>query len=227
MRKDVERTRANVASGMAAQGSLISRLLARDGTPLARFLDIGCGSGFFSWYAHSVRPDLQLTLLDYSVPGILRAALTMRKAGIDADLVQGNAFKLPFKADQFDASCTSGLLEHFDRGQQDTILREQARVGTHNYCQAPVDTLGYWMLRRWVTWRLGKWPFGFEVPLKKAFFVELLQANGWQPKARSAQSLFTAFALHILKLRSRPLYRLLSPLERVLDYDVCWLCERR
>jgi len=224
--RDIERTRKNVDSGMAVQGCMMARLLKRDPSPFASYLDIGCGSGFFSWYIHSVRPGMRLTLLDYSVPGVLRARETMRQIGVDADFVQGTAMNLPFKADAFDLSSTAGLLEHFLRPDQDLILKEQARSSRHNLCQAPIDTPWYWMLRKYVEWRQGKWPFGFEVPLKPAFLRQILKDNRWEISSSTFQSLPLAFLLHGLRFRSLRGYRALAFAERLFSYDACHLCRR-
>ena len=225
-RRDVERTRKNVESGLGAQSCLMARLLSRRPEAFKTYLDIGCGSGFFSWLIHTVRPRMEFTLLDYSVPGMLHAKNTMRAAGVDVDLVQGDAFRLPFRDGVFSLSSTAGLLEHFEEEKQREILREQARISSNILCQIPLDSPGYWILRKFIETRDGKWPFGVEKPLRKRKMFSLLREEGWEPRAAAAQSLLTVLSLHVFKIRRAWFYRLFSWTEKVLAYDLCVFCER-
>lgn len=97
---------------------LLGYMELRDGT---RVLDCGCGAGFYLM-AMSELWNLELTGLDDD-PAKLREA---RSHGIAAELVQGDAQRLPFEDGSFDVVLMSEVLEHLPSDQD--ALEEVSRV---------------------------------------------------------------------------------------------------
>lgn len=94
-------------------------LLAWAKAPGKRVLDIGCGTGFFS---------KMLIEIGYEVTSIDSSPVALdysRKRGL-ANLVTGDALKLPFPDGSFDAACALDILEHIDDDRG--ALKEWQRV---------------------------------------------------------------------------------------------------
>lgn len=92
-------------------------------------LDVGCGTGvFFPALAPAIGLAGRIVGLDHAA-GFLREsrdrAILMGKSG-QIDLVQGDAHRLPFPDDSFDAAHTERVLIHV--AEPDLVLRELARV---------------------------------------------------------------------------------------------------
>lgn len=85
-----------------------------------RILDIGCGNGYFSYHFASL--STYTIGLDFSK--------TMLSMNPHDNLVQGNAYTLPFKDNEFDIVFCSALLHHLDN--IDHALEEFKRV-SKNY----------------------------------------------------------------------------------------------
>lgn len=97
---------------------LLDYLELRDGD---RVLDCGCGMGFHLMAMQRLR-DLHLVGLDLD-PSRLAWA---EEQGIDAQLVSGQAERLPFADDSFDKALMTEVLEHVRDDR--SALRELARV---------------------------------------------------------------------------------------------------
>jgi SAM-dependent methyltransferase len=89
-----------------------------------RILEIGAGTGGNSSALASL--GAAVTALDLVWPALQRIVTTGRKAGVGFDVVQGDAWHLPFRSGSFDLIFHQGFLEHFaaPRG----LVREQRRV---------------------------------------------------------------------------------------------------
>lgn len=94
-------------------------LLSRAGAPGKKILDIGCGTGLFSKML--IEKGYDVTSLDFS-PVALDYS---RRRGL-ANLVTGDALKLPFPDNFFDAAFALDILEHIE--DEDAALREWKRV---------------------------------------------------------------------------------------------------
>ena len=110
----------NAASREEPSEDLPGLLHAISVLPLARVLDVACGTGFFTQHLGS-----EVTGLDQS-----EAMLEVARGRVPwAEFVRGDAFRMPFADRSFDrvfASFFYGLLPLEDRGR---FLKEARRVG--------------------------------------------------------------------------------------------------
>jgi ubiquinone/menaquinone biosynthesis C-methylase UbiE len=98
--------------------SLLGYLELRGGD---RVLDCGCGMGFYLLAMSRLR-DLRLTGLDSDADRLRWA----ERAGVEVELVQGDAQELPFEDAAFDKVLMSEVLEHLE--DDGRALREVRRV---------------------------------------------------------------------------------------------------
>jgi len=116
---------------------LLDYLELRDG---ARVLDCGCGVGFHLWAMSRLR-RLDLVGLDPDADRLREA----ERAGVPAELVQGDARRLPFPDASFDAVLLSEVLEHVadDRGAL-AELRRVLRPGAPLAISVPNRRYPFW-----------------------------------------------------------------------------------
>jgi ubiquinone/menaquinone biosynthesis C-methylase UbiE len=87
--------------------------------PLARTLDVACGTGFLTRHLPG-----EITGLDQS-PSMLEVAAGQAP---DAELVRGDGLSLPFADSSFDRVFTSHFYGHLDGDDRTTFLAEARRV---------------------------------------------------------------------------------------------------
>jgi SAM-dependent methyltransferase len=92
------------------------------GRRLARVLEAGCGTGYFSRLLQSER-GWPVVPVDVSAEGLRYA----REMGVGR-LVQANILDLPFAAGSFDLALSVDVLPHLPRGEEVRAIREFARV---------------------------------------------------------------------------------------------------
>ncbi len=128
--------RANRRISFGLQGSwkkmLIRQLEKR--TPFrGNVLDVCCGTGDISQGIAKVRPDLNVTGLDFS-PAMLRIAKAGNKRK-NVHFRRGNALELPFEDDRFDGVCISfGLRNTSDYKRVLHEMRRVTKPGGYIYC---------------------------------------------------------------------------------------------
>jgi ubiquinone/menaquinone biosynthesis C-methylase UbiE len=88
--------------------------------PPARTLDVACGTGFLSQHLPGA-----LTLLDASAGMLERAAARVP----DANVVQADAFPLPFPDASFERVFSSHFYDHLQPVERSRFLAEARRVG--------------------------------------------------------------------------------------------------
>ncbi len=87
-----------------------------------RVLEVGCGAGGMAKAVKYYRPDLDVVGIDISKKAINQA----RKDPSGVKFYQGNAYKIPFKDESFDAVLMFDLLEHLEDPKRS--LNEVRRV---------------------------------------------------------------------------------------------------
>lgn len=104
---------------------LIAKFALKDGD---KILDIGCGKGYLLHEFKKLMPKLMICGLDVS-----NYALSNSKQEVSRDLVLGNASKLPFDTNEFDAVVSLGTLHNLPLEQLTMAINEIVRVSKfHN-----------------------------------------------------------------------------------------------
>lgn len=126
-----------------------------------------------------------MTLLDQSPTALEQARQLFAAHGVEATLVEADAFALPATlVGTFDVSMSFGLCEHFLGERRLSIVRAHlellrpggvAMLGVTNRF-APVYRL--WMATLRAT---GSWPLGTEVPFSRVELESLARAAGGEP----------------------------------------------
>lgn len=160
-------------------------LLRRHGPAPRRALEIGAGSGSYALALHRLAGVGSFCLMDISASALVGARALAAAFGMQADLLQGDVRRLPFRDRAFELSLSGGLIEHFIGAEQDAIVAEHCRVADRVLIEAPVSTPAYWTFRALYSLRPGGWPFGFERPLTRGAVRRLLGTQGFAVEAWS------------------------------------------
>lgn len=155
-------------------------------------LELGAGSGSYSLSLVHFGVVKESWLLDISLESLLGARQVFRDFGLQPFLIQADIHRLPFADGAFDLTLSGGLMEHFVGPEQQALVDENCRVSRRIFCQVPSSTPTYWVYRKLLTWWWGKWPFGFEVPLKTARLKALYAGAGAVPDAWEYSNLASA-----------------------------------
>lgn len=126
-------------------------------------LEIGCGTGMTSlWLA---KHGHKVTALDYTNESIQLVRKAAEKLNIMLDTVVADAVKeLPFGKNQFDYVFQSGLLEHFSRNQQITMLKNWSVYGRNMISMIPNAASLPYQAGKKIMEEKGTWEYGLEVP---------------------------------------------------------------
>jgi ubiquinone/menaquinone biosynthesis C-methylase UbiE len=133
-----------------------------DSFKMKTVLEAGCGSGATS--IPFVAGGARAILLDLNSDALQISRSVYRSLDLEAEVVLGTIFSMPFREDVFDLTHNDGVLEHFKPEDCIKILGEMKRVG-----KLVIVSVPYW-------WNIGgllsklyckafrkKWPFGGEM----------------------------------------------------------------
>lgn len=113
---------------------MLTEKLAADAPPGAGVLDVCCGTGDIALEAARLRPDLQVTGLDFS-PAMLRTAKRRGMGCRNVQFIRASAMRLPCPENHFAAACISfGLRNTADYGQVLGEMRRVVKPGGWVYC---------------------------------------------------------------------------------------------
>jgi len=160
-------------------------LLRRHKLAPRRALELGTGSGSYALALHRLAGVGSFCLVDISASALAGARALAAAFGMQADLLQGDIRRLPFRDRAFELTFSGGLIEHFTGAEQAAIAAEHCRVAERVLIEAPMSTPAYWAFRTAYSLRPGGWPFGFERPLTRGAVRRLLQGQGFAVEAWS------------------------------------------
>lgn len=98
-------------------------------------LEVGTGTGMLSAFVSRFCP--RTVTIDNSAVVLANAGSLMSAVQAPVLAVRGDAFRLPFASDSFDACFSQGLLEHFADAEVDSLVAEQLRVAPVAYASVP------------------------------------------------------------------------------------------
>jgi len=131
-----------------------------------KVLEAGAGSGRIS--ARLALQGAFVYLVDYSPEAIELERRAFQALGVRGHFHQGDIRNLPYGDDFFDISWSSGVLEHYDYGEQLAILNELVRVtkpGGLIISIVPYACSPFYILGKWWAEKSGTWPYGRESPM--------------------------------------------------------------
>ncbi|MBI4530923.1 MAG: class I SAM-dependent methyltransferase [Candidatus Latescibacteria bacterium] len=91
-----------------------------------KVLEVGAGTGRDGF--NLVRYSAEIYQLDYAESSLKIMKQLAAEKGIITHLINGDAFRLPFRDNSFDTVFHQGLLEHFRTSRAEEILKENVRV---------------------------------------------------------------------------------------------------
>jgi SAM-dependent methyltransferase len=110
------------------QEDVIRRLLARHEHPVARFLDVGCGSGAMSELLLSSQPGSEGVLVDFSEPMLERTAAQLAAYGGRWRAVRGDlndpAWREQLPTGRYDAIISGLAIHHLPPERKRTLFAE-------------------------------------------------------------------------------------------------------
>lgn len=145
--------------------------------PNANLLEVGCGSARTLHYLDQFLGGSRCFGLDLST--IALKLLLSISPTYHASV--GSAFELPLVADNFDASFSIGLIEHFTREQAAQMVNEKIRVTRPSGVvgiMVPWQNSVYNLIVRKAFGR--HWPFGHENPFRRAELATFMETLGLQ-----------------------------------------------
>jgi len=105
------------------QREFLAEIIATEGK---KILEVGAGTGTMSIFLSQL--GLKVTTLDNDRAVLEGAKEAQQKFGGHNQIVEGDAFQLPFPDNSFDLIFHQGLLEHFTDAEIHQLLNEQLRV---------------------------------------------------------------------------------------------------
>jgi SAM-dependent methyltransferase len=113
---------------LEVQEDVIRRLLARHERPVARFLDVGCGSGAMSELVLSSQPGSEGVLVDFSEPMLERATGQLAAYGARWRAVRGDlndpAWREQLPTGRYDAIISGLAIHHLPPERKRTLFAE-------------------------------------------------------------------------------------------------------
>lgn len=131
-----------------------------------RVLDAGSGTGLNSLALAARGADV--TLLDIAQPALDIARVYYAEQGLEAKLVAGSIFSMPFPDESFDVVWNTGVIEHFEPPERRLAVREMLRLTKPNGTMITINPNAHGTIYRFAKeWaeRHGRWDVGFELPI--------------------------------------------------------------
>ncbi|MBI5641726.1 MAG: class I SAM-dependent methyltransferase [Nitrospirae bacterium] len=146
---------------------ILSELLRHCGDLTGRkVLEAGCGRGIIS--AGLSERGAEVSLLDISPEALLIAKRYFDERGLEASIIHGDIFDLPFDDETFDIVWNAGVMEHFAGAFQAEAIRGIARIlkpGGLFISFNPSAGAYFYSAGKRSAERKGTWPYGPEYPV--------------------------------------------------------------
>jgi 2-polyprenyl-3-methyl-5-hydroxy-6-metoxy-1,4-benzoquinol methylase len=130
-----------------------------------RIMEAGCGTGRIS--ARLADGGAMIACLDIA-PEALALAKKQFAEPDRASFIEGSILSVP-RGEKYDVIWNSGVMEHFVESDQMAAIREFLAIlkpGGRLILLTPYARSGLYRLGKWVLEKLGKWPFGREIPVR-------------------------------------------------------------
>ena len=131
-----------------------------------KIIEVGCGTGRIS--LRTAKEGSHVTVIDSSDQALGVAKKIFASDCAPFRACQSSIFNIPFRANTFDVVWNAGVIEHFTDEERHLALAEMARICRHNGVIVSMNPNKYSLLYRlgkFISERLGKWPYGYEDPV--------------------------------------------------------------
>ncbi len=131
-----------------------------------QILEAGCGTGRIS--LQLAREGAQTTCIDISHEAVGQTHRIFSEAHLPLRNAVASLFTLPFASETFDVVWNAGVLEHFSQLERCKALTELLRVTKPGGLVVTLNPYRFAVLYRvgkFVSEKLGKWPYGHEAPI--------------------------------------------------------------
>lgn len=153
--------------------SMLQRLIRENG--FSSVMNAGCGQDPVSAYLKKEFGNaLDVCLFDISEKVLDYNRRLFESEKLSVKTVQGDIFAMPFPDGSFDIVFNTGVMEHFPKEDQVSMIREVMRVikpGGFYVTANPSDGGIIYKFGMATAKRKGIWPFGIEVPIKTFRFA--------------------------------------------------------
>lgn len=144
-------------------------------------LELGCGTAIDSCILSKRYPDIYFSGIDITRGSLVVSRRVSAQMGEKLSLLQGDVFRLPFRADSIQLIFHQGLVEHFR--DPDGMMKEQARVlvpGGWSVISVPQTFAGYTVMKKRRI-RAETWPWGWETSYTAGGLISLGRSVGLEP----------------------------------------------
>ncbi len=199
------------------------KIVRKHGT-VRKSLDIGCGSGSFSYVLSRFDGSEEVYMIDVSFESLKLAKRLFSNMNVKYHFILADASSIPFPDNHFDISFSTGLIEHFKYNTQKRIVSEHCRVAGKTIIQVPTNSIPYWLMRTLVTIKNCGWPFGYEKPVSRNRLRNMLRNEGFSVRKEDYHDLLTILLYYIRpRIRIRIKRTLLNLLAR---HELIFYAER-
>jgi ubiquinone/menaquinone biosynthesis C-methylase UbiE len=159
----------------AREQAAVARIL--EGMPDAKVvLDVPCGAGRFA--AVLGANGRQVIGIDVAAEVLVHAREQVKKVGVSAEILQGDASKLPLADNSVDCAFSNRLLHHIlDRGERLKILRELRRVTKRHAVVSFFNYHSFGTVRKLLKAIKGRKPAYDRQPTQDQFKAEVQEAG--------------------------------------------------
>jgi SAM-dependent methyltransferase len=179
----------------------------------AAILECGCGPG------GGLTRFAMNGLCAYGIDLSTTAVMNARAQG--SNVVRANILAMPFPSGSFDLVYNSGVIEHFDKPE--IALAEMARVtkpGGKVLVIVPNKFCPQYQLYKFITMKLGTWPFGYEESYSLGRLKRLYANANLTIDRVVAFQVLPPLATHDWELLPLSIRRRLMGLERLFPFRV-------
>lgn len=142
-----------------------------------KVLEVGAGRGADSVYL--AKMGAESYVLDFSPAALETSRKIAEGNGVSVNLVEGNAYELPFEDGKFDLVFHQGFLEHFH--DPETLVAEQYRVlAPGGYLVADVpQKYSLYTLKKKIAMKRDRWFAGWETQFSAGELEEMVRNCGF------------------------------------------------
>lgn len=152
----------------------IVRILKRNNLKFNKSIELGAGTGQLSLILKKLGFVKEVYLVDAEKKASEISKKLFKEFKEECNVITLDLLDLDYSKDYFDLCFSGGLIEHFKGKEQEEVINSHSRIAKHIIFQFPYKSKSYWVMRKLITLKEGKWPFGYEEPLSRIHALRLV-----------------------------------------------------